>query len=135
MTDYSAIIRDHLTKQRARSVAVESFLAIGQQRCKYRGANGRMCAVGCLIPDDKYDREMEGASVQIHNKFNATGKRKLLWDALPKDLDPKLATAWQRYHDSSYAAGTRAYSYSKWLAGEEIHSPAALYEYLKGVFQ
>ncbi|RWB08804.1 MAG: hypothetical protein EOQ39_18675 [Mesorhizobium sp.] len=28
--------------------------------CAYRGANSMVCAVGCLIPDDKYYPEMEG---------------------------------------------------------------------------
>ncbi len=27
--------------------------------CMYRGTDGRKCAVGFLIPDEKYDREME----------------------------------------------------------------------------
>lgn len=28
--------------------------------CRYRTEDGLMCAVGCLIPDDKYKPEMEG---------------------------------------------------------------------------
>lgn len=28
--------------------------------CKYRGDNGLMCAVGCLIPDELYDPVIEG---------------------------------------------------------------------------
>ncbi len=28
--------------------------------CLYRGPDGDKCAVGCLIPDDKYDPAMEG---------------------------------------------------------------------------
>lgn len=31
--------------------------------CLYRGPNGTMCAVGCLIPDDKYTYDMEHKSV------------------------------------------------------------------------
>lgn len=27
--------------------------------CMYRGLNNTMCAVGCLIPDDRYDTDME----------------------------------------------------------------------------
>lgn len=28
--------------------------------CRYRGSNGAKCAVGWLIPDDQYSRELEG---------------------------------------------------------------------------
>jgi hypothetical protein len=28
--------------------------------CMYRGLNGRMCAVGFMIPDDVYEEDMEG---------------------------------------------------------------------------
>lgn len=31
----------------------------GKNGCVYRGPNGLMCAVGCLIPDDKYYPMME----------------------------------------------------------------------------
>lgn len=31
--------------------------------CVYRNKQGLMCAVGCLIPDDVYVKEMEGESV------------------------------------------------------------------------
>lgn len=31
--------------------------------CAYRGNDGSACAVGCLIPDDRYDEGMEGAGV------------------------------------------------------------------------
>ncbi len=33
--------------------------------CRYRGADGRMCAVGCLIPDDVYTPELEGSFADI----------------------------------------------------------------------
>lgn len=28
--------------------------------CKYRGAGGKTCAIGCLIPDEKYQERFEG---------------------------------------------------------------------------
>lgn len=31
--------------------------------CQYRGPNKTACAVGCLIPDDVYNRDMEGNTV------------------------------------------------------------------------
>ncbi|WP_454735388.1 hypothetical protein [Cupriavidus necator] len=37
--------------------------AIEGPSCRYRTATGLTCAVGCLIPDQAYDPEMEGGSV------------------------------------------------------------------------
>ena len=31
--------------------------------CLYRGPNGRKCAIGHLIPDDKYKQKMEGDNI------------------------------------------------------------------------
>lgn len=31
----------------------------GDATCRYRGANGTSCAVGCLIPDELYDKKIE----------------------------------------------------------------------------
>jgi hypothetical protein len=31
--------------------------------CLYRSPDGLKCAVGCLIPDELYDKEIEGAAV------------------------------------------------------------------------
>lgn len=31
--------------------------------CRYRAEGDRMCAVGCLIPDEEYREEFEGCSV------------------------------------------------------------------------
>jgi hypothetical protein len=45
----------HLLTQNARS---SHFLKTGEQ-CLYRGPEGRMCAIGCLIPDEIYNPEME----------------------------------------------------------------------------
>lgn len=47
----------HLRKQNARSTS-----GFG---CKYRGPNGRKCAVGILIPDDKYKQDMEQCNCDI----------------------------------------------------------------------
>lgn len=45
-------VKNHLLTQMERSTK--------DHTCKYRGPNGLMCAVGCLIPDELYDPEMEG---------------------------------------------------------------------------
>lgn len=46
------IVAKHLLKQNERSENEDS-------ECLYRGPRGLKCAAGCLIPDDKYIRNME----------------------------------------------------------------------------
>lgn len=41
--------------------------------CMYRGENGRKCAIGPLIPDDKYDERMEGRGANHELVQEATG--------------------------------------------------------------
>jgi hypothetical protein len=48
-------VATHLIKQGKVSVGEDGF-------CAYRGNDGLMCAVGCLIPDDIYHVDMEGAN-------------------------------------------------------------------------
>jgi hypothetical protein len=33
--------------------------SIASGRCSYRSVHNRACAIGCLIPDDVYDRQMD----------------------------------------------------------------------------
>lgn len=51
----------HLMKQKKKSTRVENSFAY---TCAYRGDNGAMCAVGCLISDEKYTPSLEGRSVR-----------------------------------------------------------------------
>lgn len=58
-------VKKHLLTQMAKSVhPVEGY-------CMYRNPNGLKCAVGCLIPDELYDLEMDtagkGLSVILQN--------------------------------------------------------------------
>lgn len=56
MTDqelYSRV-RAHLLTQRARSM--------NGRQCAYRGEDGRKCAIGCLIPDERYSLDLESWS-------------------------------------------------------------------------
>lgn len=41
--------------------------AIRDGDCAYRGENGTMCAVGCLLTDEEYDEEMETMAVDSIN--------------------------------------------------------------------
>lgn len=51
----------HLLTQKRKSQKKDKYGAWG---CLYRGEKGTTCAIGCLIPDEEYDRKMEGTSVQ-----------------------------------------------------------------------
>jgi hypothetical protein len=37
----------------------------GEDICAYRTDDGLKCAVGCLIPDDKYNEDLEGRSATV----------------------------------------------------------------------
>lgn len=56
-------VKAHLLKQNARSMAHVTVDGDAALDCAYRGDNGTMCAVGCLIPDQLYRRSLEGWSV------------------------------------------------------------------------
>lgn len=53
-------VKNHLLKQNAKSKKSGSVW----YGCAYRGSKGRKCAVGCLISDKEYCKDMEGASVE-----------------------------------------------------------------------
>lgn len=52
---FDVVVR-HLRKQNAKSR--------NDVMCLYRGLCGMKCAVGCLIPDELYEKDLEGSSVQ-----------------------------------------------------------------------
>ncbi len=49
-------VATHLLKQNQKSLSAKGT-------CAYRGVGGLMCAVGCLIPIDRYVPRMEGRTV------------------------------------------------------------------------
>ena len=49
-------VRDHLLKQNAKSMREY----VDEEQCAYRGKDGRMCSIGCLITDEHYRAEWEG---------------------------------------------------------------------------
>ncbi len=80
----------HLIKQGKKSVN-----DIG--RCLYRSPEGLKCAIGCLIPDEVYQRSMEGHGVsRLLGNYDSL---KFLWpfDAILNDI--------QRVHDNTYSEG------------------------------
>jgi hypothetical protein len=50
----------HLRKQGVQSINQSLSDSEGMPFCAYRGDNGRMCAIGCLIPDSQYEKRYEG---------------------------------------------------------------------------
>src|SRR6056297_2767336 len=78
---------------------------IEKEECCYRGPDGIMCAVGCLIPDEEYDSELEGMPVE-----------EIPQDLMPKSLrglNTDLLDSLQDAHDYSLQA--------KGLSSWEIH--------------
>lgn len=57
--EYFNDIATHLLKQNRRSEDDD-----GSDLCRYRGPDGLKCAIGCKIPDDIYDKSMEGVVVE-----------------------------------------------------------------------
>lgn len=81
----------HLLKQNARSTNAEG------NKCMYRGADGMMCAAGCLIADDEYKPEMDvGAIVGGGSWASMVGK-----GTVPADHKIMIMKL-QRLHDSSF---------------------------------
>lgn len=123
-----------MTKQETFNLVVSALLAQGRpsvgvepiggfNRCRYRGDDGCKCAVGHLIPDDKYDPAMEGgAMVREVDELGDGGSThchaaKLLWDVVVAQggHDPELCADLQDAHDG----GSRTNDTFDWM------SPAA----------
>jgi hypothetical protein len=75
-------IKTHLLTQNEKSVDKYGL-------CMYRGLNGLMCAAGCLIPNHKYNPEMEETSSSDIDFFRSTFN----------DAENALITAFQVLHD------------------------------------
>jgi hypothetical protein len=109
-------IRDHLLTQRAVS-------KVNSGPCLYRAPNGLKCAVGCLIADEHYIADFEGAGVSV-----VIGAVTLSLNMPPPYWHLiKLLSHWQCYHDGCLGEGN---SYPYWLGGESTVGPAEFHERL-----
>ena len=121
----SEYIRDHLTRQRAVSRSMHE----GEVGCRYRGDNGTMCAVGCLIPDELYKVNMENWPATHSSPdlgyIAPSSRLKHLFDGNPSILELRMLRMWQRYHDNEY-------QYGDWVEGRAGVSPAEFHENLVG---
>lgn len=117
-------IRDHLTKQKAQSMG--TYGEDNNGGCMYRGPEGLMCAVGCLIKDEEYNYLMEGSPAASFDVMKAVS------DSLGVEMSPELewvCSHWQAYHDGA-STGVADFLYSKWVDGNEHHHPGAFHDHL-----
>ena len=105
----------HLLTQKRRSE--------GKQGCAYRGKDGDMCAVGCLISDKAYDPKIEGSSAHTTEVLATLAKSGVptyekmkalltnlqyvhdecpidLWKARLKDLAKQHNLTWKDEHEA-----------------------------------
>lgn len=97
-------VRDHLLAQGKRALS-------GDNKCAYRNGDNLTCAVGCLIPEDKYDPRIEQWSIftlkyqledlQLHGRNLVSSGCALLYDLLGRpDLEiVGLLEGLQQIHD------------------------------------
>ena len=68
-------------------------------RCVYRTDDGRKCAIGCFIPDDKYDSDFEGRNVR---QLMQSGPSKEFFRSLFRGVSPPLLHMLQNLHDTDF---------------------------------
>lgn len=97
----------HLAAQKTRSMTANG--------CAYRGTLGRSCAVGCLIPDEIYDPDMDqsvGGSfgLKLSLNVNILVQRFPAVQKLFAGVDLGLLKRLQETHDNSDNIKTDLYS-------------------------
>lgn len=85
----------HLKTQKKRST--ESLSLKAGDKCLYRGPNGLKCAIGCLIPDELYDNNMDyGGNSSIQHALEKNPALAKYFSGIPLLLLSDL----QRAHDA-----------------------------------
>lgn len=113
-------VEQHLIQQKGRSVDSDN------SACMYRGADGRMCAAGCLIPDELYHPALERRAISL---LVADGKM----DIFPTDITAAELKKWQGYHDGAVNLEGNFdiyWCYRDWISGDENHHPSLFKEAL-----
>lgn len=83
-------VATHLLTQNAQSISEEG------DGCVYRGPDGKMCAVGCLLADEWYDKELEYVGVNTSKV-----QRALQGSGVPINKDTvRLLSTLQVIHDA-----------------------------------
>ena len=98
MNDQEAFdkVARHLLKQNRKAISREGEY---NEMCMYRTAEDLMCAVGCLIPDEDYDAQLEGNAIEfVRDAVPCLGELSLqLLETLQSVHDDEHPTDW---HDS-----------------------------------
>lgn len=119
MSEARKKIVEHLTKQKSR--------AADDGGCRYRTEDGKMCAVGCLIPDALYSPEIEGVSVDMFQPCCTLGATDLGKYLQGLDITMEELHEWQSYHDSVATSNIvprfGVMVYNVWVNGDALHSP------------
>lgn len=92
-------VRDHLLTQNKKSEVLADYFGNQKLQCLYRGPDGLMCAVGCLISDEFYNKKFEGQAI----RWGAGSALKALEASLGQELSSDqhdLLTALQYLHDA-----------------------------------
>ena len=79
----------HLLTQNAKALDDAGY-------CTYRGFDGRMCAIGCLIPPERYEKFLEGKSATSSVVLTAIG-----FDLNVNDYTRRFLEDLQAIHDNA----------------------------------
>ena len=105
-------VASHLLHQGKQAMVVDDHT--GRPVCEYRTSSGLQCAIGCLMPDEHYDKMMEGmAASELSSvsdwfydlviNLDAGGKSiETALDDLQDIHDEKAPATWP-YHLQKYA--------------------------------
>lgn len=93
--------RNHLLTQMQKSLRSNELSredSLYPSKCAYRGVGGLKCAIGCLIPDERYDPTLEGFSVyseRVQKAAEYTEEQNVLAGALQRVHDTCEPNNWQ----------------------------------------
>lgn len=88
------VMVNHLRKQQARAVNEKG-------NCRYKTADGSMCAVGCLIAEEEYEQDLETLSLENTIGYLMAGQlqpqrlKSLLWHMRQLHDDTTDVTEWE----------------------------------------
>lgn len=93
-------VATHLLTQRERAFGIDG-------ECCYRGVGGTKCAIGALIPDELYDKKLEGCSVlmdKVRQVLEGAGVLPKNSGHIYSDGNVLLLNKLQRIHDCTTEA-------------------------------
>jgi hypothetical protein len=94
------LTRQEIFDKVATHLLTQKQQSLGPDGCMYRGDNGLKCAIGVLIPDDKYSPSFEGATCYDEGA-NGVLMARIRQAAGIADEDGAFAFRLQRIHDST----------------------------------